>query len=374
MSNETKTRNTKNIIITLAMITVLAAAGISAYFTATDSKTNTFTVGSIEIKTNEPDWTPDKDDDGDGVPDVNEVTPNHEYPKNPKIENTGENDAYGYMMVAVPKKIVRVSVTSTGDQNTSNLIPEAGTNEPALVGGVPNTANPAGQMTQLFQLNEKKGAAGAVNAASMQNDQNGSAHNGSWDGAHMNMQPLTTSNAANNATSWTGIDTFNDSDWYLLAVNPATGNNEALSAYKDTYNIYLYAYAKSSTGTAAELTRIAGMNRKNNNKLNGLVTETPALFESVTFANVVNINDVITGEDSIDYDSKLEGTTPQILVKSFAIQADNITMDDTADAGSVWNILNNQDGAYNAFADELHDLSTGWQAAAVESNDFNSSN
>ena len=363
MSKERK----KNIVIMAAMIAVLVMGSISAYFTATDSAVNTFTVGSVEIEQIEPEWDngdPDHpqgdkytDDDGDGVPDSQQITPNHEFNKDPKVVNKGENDAYVYTMVAIPKKQVRVAVTSTGDTALQSGVPAAGT----------NLNNYANQDTQLFQMNKTRNGSGETSAAQMQNIENGKA---SKSGAGIS-QPVTTANAGNDARSWTGVDTFNDS-WYLLKVNPAEAGS-ALAAYQEHYNIYLFAYADSdgaNSGVKATLTKLPGR-RNGAAGGNAAGATTPELFQSVTVANMVNINDLLgtNDEDNIDYDANIEGTMPQILVKSFAIQCDNLTDADTADAGEVWDILNNQDGAYLAMADELHDLDaadSAWQTAGVD--------
>lgn len=93
------------ILASLALVGVLAVGGISAYFTDTDSATNTFTVGKIDIQLDEPEWDPTD-------PEHEDITPNKEFAKDPEIKNIGANDAYVFAQVSVPYKNV---VTANGD-------------------------------------------------------------------------------------------------------------------------------------------------------------------------------------------------------------------------------------------------------------------
>lgn len=78
-------------ILASALVACLSISGISAYFTDTDSKVNTFTVGKVEIDLLEPNWEPPTD-----------ITPEQEMKKDPQVENTGINDAYIFVEVTVP--------------------------------------------------------------------------------------------------------------------------------------------------------------------------------------------------------------------------------------------------------------------------------
>ena len=82
-------------ILATAIIGCLTIGGISAYFTDTDTATNTFTIGKVEIDLMEPNWEPPTD-----------ITPNQEMKKDPQVENTGLNDAYIFVEVTVPYKNV----------------------------------------------------------------------------------------------------------------------------------------------------------------------------------------------------------------------------------------------------------------------------
>ncbi len=77
----------KKKIISLCLVAALAVVAIAgtslAYFTDKDAKTNTFTLGNVDIELNEEKWaTPTA-----AVPDV-------EYAKDPVVTNIGENDAW----------------------------------------------------------------------------------------------------------------------------------------------------------------------------------------------------------------------------------------------------------------------------------------
>ena len=61
----------------------LLAGGTLAYFTDSDAKTNTFTLGNVEIELTEDKWA-----------EPEAVAPGIEYAKNPVVTNMGANDAW----------------------------------------------------------------------------------------------------------------------------------------------------------------------------------------------------------------------------------------------------------------------------------------
>ena len=77
----------KKKIISLCLVAALAVVAIAgtslAYFTDKDAKTNTFTLGNVDIELNEDNW----EEPTAAVPDV-------EYAKDPVVTNIGENDAW----------------------------------------------------------------------------------------------------------------------------------------------------------------------------------------------------------------------------------------------------------------------------------------
>ena len=114
------------------------------------------------------------------------------------------------------------------------------------------------------------------------------------------------------ADVWTGVDTYNDGAWKLIGTDTTDG----------AMNYYLYAYA-----TGASMTELAAG------------ATTPKVFESVTFANLVE------GEIATD-------TSFDISVKAFGIQAEDIKNNDTDEVTpeGVWSVLATQGGDTNAAA------------------------
>ena len=91
-TTEKKKRNIKPIIVAGALVACLGIAGMSAYFTDAAKVTNTFTVGKVDITPHEPNWDPPTD-----------IVPNQEFKKDPTVENVGNNAAYIFVQVKVPK-------------------------------------------------------------------------------------------------------------------------------------------------------------------------------------------------------------------------------------------------------------------------------
>ena len=79
------------VCLVVALMAVFAIGGSLAYFTDTDAKTNTFTVGNVDIELTEPAWDPDEDHIAD---------PGVAVAKDPTVTNIGANEAW-----------VRVNVT-----------------------------------------------------------------------------------------------------------------------------------------------------------------------------------------------------------------------------------------------------------------------
>ena len=93
----------KTIIAAVVLLLVFVVGGAIAYFTDTDSATNTFTIGNVAITLSEPDWVT-TDSNSNGVPDAAEnVMPGQEIPKDPTIAvDTGSNPALLFAKVEVP--------------------------------------------------------------------------------------------------------------------------------------------------------------------------------------------------------------------------------------------------------------------------------
>ena len=82
------------------LVGALAVGGTMAYLTDSESATNTFTVGKVDVALTEPNYP------GNDSPDVKDLVPNQEVQKDPKVTNVGVNDAIVFMSVEVPVKDV----------------------------------------------------------------------------------------------------------------------------------------------------------------------------------------------------------------------------------------------------------------------------
>lgn len=95
-------KKNKIIVASAIMLLVFIVGGALALFTDTETKTNTFTVGDVEISLDEPHWVT-TDSDSNGVPDAAEgLMPGDSIAKDPVITNTGTNDAYVFAKVEIP--------------------------------------------------------------------------------------------------------------------------------------------------------------------------------------------------------------------------------------------------------------------------------
>jgi len=94
----------KTITAAVVLMLVLLVGGLVAYFTDTDEKTNTFTVGNVDIEVLEPGWDALTDTDGDKIPDdAEDMMPGETVAKDPKIHNKSTtNPAYVFAKVESP--------------------------------------------------------------------------------------------------------------------------------------------------------------------------------------------------------------------------------------------------------------------------------
>lgn len=96
--------NKKKIIIaSLVLLLVFAVGGAIAYFTDTDTKTNTFTVGNVDITLTEEHWST-TDANGNNIPDAAEnISPGVTVAKDPVVTNVSATaPAYVYAKVEIP--------------------------------------------------------------------------------------------------------------------------------------------------------------------------------------------------------------------------------------------------------------------------------
>ena len=105
----------KGSIVGFGLAAILTTGGLMAYFTDSDTQTNTFTVGKVTVDLQEPEWDKYPDTDKDGVPDeAEDMTPNKTIKKDPTITNTGINDQFVFATVQVPcRNIIAVNPDGT---------------------------------------------------------------------------------------------------------------------------------------------------------------------------------------------------------------------------------------------------------------------
>jgi len=112
----------KTIIAAIVLLLVFVVGGSVAYFTDTESVTNTFTIGDVDITLTEPSWD-ETDDNNNDIPDAAESrTPGQVVDKDPTITNVGTNDAFVFAKVvaacttdaspAVPKELFTYTLNS----------------------------------------------------------------------------------------------------------------------------------------------------------------------------------------------------------------------------------------------------------------------
>ena len=112
-------KSIKNTIMAGTLVVAIAVSGALAYLTDTDEAVNTFTVGEVNIGLSEPNWD---------ATEAENVWSGKTIEKDPQVTNEGENKAYIYLAVEIPKANV-ITADAAG-----NKLPQ--------------------QETQLFTLNE----------------------------------------------------------------------------------------------------------------------------------------------------------------------------------------------------------------------------
>lgn len=98
-------------ILLAGAIGIAAIGGVSAYLTDSETVSNTFTVGKVDIDIDEPNWDPE---------DNKKIEPGKVISKDPQIKNTGNNDAYVFMKVSIPKAEIE-SVSGEGAKQEKTM-------------------------------------------------------------------------------------------------------------------------------------------------------------------------------------------------------------------------------------------------------------
>jgi len=96
---EVKMNKKKVLLLVVVMMCVLFIGNTLAFLTDTETKENTFTIGSVNISLTEPNWN---------EANAQNLAPGAVVAKDPTITNAGTNDAYVFLKVEVPKANVVV--------------------------------------------------------------------------------------------------------------------------------------------------------------------------------------------------------------------------------------------------------------------------
>ena len=103
-----KTKKAMSMLLVVTLIAVIAIGGMLAYLTDRDSEANVFTVGDVSIELQE--------DFNQGA----ELTPGAEIEKDVTVKNTGKNDAWVWVTVAVPAGMDGDALKITGTDTAWN--------------------------------------------------------------------------------------------------------------------------------------------------------------------------------------------------------------------------------------------------------------
>jgi len=96
-------KKNKTFLAAIVLLLLFVVGGAVAYFTDTDSETNTFTIGNVDIDLVEANWDT-TDQDSNGIPDAaQDLMPGQTVAKDPVIKNLStSNPAYVFAKVEVP--------------------------------------------------------------------------------------------------------------------------------------------------------------------------------------------------------------------------------------------------------------------------------
>lgn len=105
----------KTVLAAAILLFMFVIGGAIAYFTDTEQKTNTFTIGSVDITLTEDGWDALPDTNSNDIPDAAEdMMPGESVTKDPLINNVStKNDAYVFAKVEVPCTTVVAPATTS---------------------------------------------------------------------------------------------------------------------------------------------------------------------------------------------------------------------------------------------------------------------
>ncbi|MBO6195638.1 MAG: hypothetical protein J6O56_04815 [Bacilli bacterium] len=105
----------KTVLAAAILLFIFVIGGAIAYFTDTDQKTNTFTIGSVDITLTEDGWDALTDANDNDIPDAAEdMMPGESVTKDPLINNVStKNPAYVFAKVEVPCTTIVAPATTS---------------------------------------------------------------------------------------------------------------------------------------------------------------------------------------------------------------------------------------------------------------------
>lgn len=106
-----KKRNLKRAGLVAGILCLASVGGVSAYLTDFNKADNQFTVGRVAITVEEPGFDPEEQ---------TKIEPGKEISKDPKIKNTGVNDAFVYLEVSIPMANVEAAAEDGTRINRKN--------------------------------------------------------------------------------------------------------------------------------------------------------------------------------------------------------------------------------------------------------------
>ena len=105
----------KTVLAAAILLFMFVIGGAIAYFTDTEQKTNTFTIGSVDITLTEDGWDALADTNDNDIPDAAEdMMPGESVTKDPLINNVStKNDAYVFAKVEIPCTTIVAPATTS---------------------------------------------------------------------------------------------------------------------------------------------------------------------------------------------------------------------------------------------------------------------
>ena len=138
-------KKNKTYLAAVVLLLVFVVGGAIAYFTDTETKTNTFTIGNVDITLTEPSWST-TDTNSNNVPDAAEnLMPGQTVTKDPTINNVStKNDAYVFAKVEVP------CTTETTPQELFTYTVNSGWTELTVTNELPVACTSGGTATHVY--------------------------------------------------------------------------------------------------------------------------------------------------------------------------------------------------------------------------------